>query len=346
MFFILRVTVGFMLALSLHGCVHRGPSVTAVQMGQPLQEVCIRYNVDWTWDGVTQVVILEYKGNKAKALVGSDTVLVGKEKIKLSAPLRRSNSTIYVPEDFETKVITPFGAPSGVSIPKMDVSRLRAYKVIIDPGHGGRDPGAQGRSGVKEKEVVLDIAKRVKMLLEEASIQVVMTRHGDEFISLAERTEIASNSDADIFVSIHANSNPMRKMQGMESYYVKTQHKNDLDENQRQKNEEIFVKKLNMKYSPLLGHVVADMMYVFKAEESVSLAQSIVQQGSEHVQTPNRGARTCRFFVVRNTLIPAVLVEVGFLTNRQEEKRLNMPSYRQKIAEAIAHSVIRYANDS
>ncbi len=341
----MRLVLGLVLLALLGGCVGPRAVVTPPQQGIALQDICARYNVSWTWDGVTQVVILEYRGNKAKALVGSNVVLLGKEKITLSAPLRRANSTIYVPEDFETKVLAPFGITPGGSI-KADTSRLKVRTVVIDAGHGGKDPGAEGHSGVKEKEVVLDIAKDLKMLLEEAGLKVIMTRSSDKFISLPERTEIASKSDADLFVSIHANSNPAKKTEGMEVYYVKTNNKKDLDEEQRDRNEKIFARKLNLKFSPVLTDIIGDMMYAFKTAESSKLARTIVDQGSRHVGTPNRGARSCRFFVVRNTLMPAVLVEVGFLTNRQEERKLNTSAYRRKIAEAVARSVIDYATDS
>ena len=341
-----RFILGVFLIVFLHGCAGRGPYVSPAASGISLQDICARYNVTWQWDGVTQVVILEFKGNKAKALVGSNVVLLGKEKVILSEPLRRANSTIFVPEDFESKVISPFGITPGAGPGQGDWSHLKLRTIILDPGHGGKDPGAEGYSGIKEKEVVLDIAKRVKALLENSGLEIIMTRTNDKFIPLPDRTEIASKSNADLFVSIHAHSNPVRKTRGMEVYYVKTKDKRDLEEDQHEKNEKMFAKSLNMQYSPVLSRVIADMMYTVKTAESSKLARIIVQDGSRIVDTPNRGARTCRFFVVRNTLIPAVLVEVGFLTNRQEERKLNTPAYRQKLAEAIAQSIVKYASDS
>ena len=341
--FFLRLCAGLALVLALHGCATR-PSVPPLTApGIPLKDLCTRYNVSWQWDGVTQVIILEYKNNKAKALVGSNVVVLGKERVELSSPLRRANSTIYVPEDFETKVLVPFGIMPGISGLQVDWARLRIHTVVLDAGHGGKDPGAQSPGGVKEKTVVLDIARRMKDLLEQVGIKVIMTRTRDEFISLPQRTEIASKSDAELYVSIHANANPSRKAQGMEVYYVKTHRKKDLDEEQRQKNERLFVRQLSMKSSPQLTKVVADMMYTLKIAESKKLAQNIVQQASVDVDTPNRGTHPCRFFVVRNTLIPAVLVEVGYLTNRREEQQLNSPVYRQKVAQALARSIIHYA---
>lgn len=326
------------------GCGGRvTPQPTPLQ-GIPLQEVCDRYHVKWQWDGVTQVVMLEYRGNKAKALVGSHTVLIGRDKIELSAPLRRDKSIIYVPEDFESRVLAPFGVITA-GMPKVDLSALKVKTVVIDPGHGGKDPGTKGATGLREKDVVLPIALELKKLLEEAGLTVIMTRTSDSYPTLPQRTEIATDANADIFVSIHANFSPSRKVQGMEVYYVKTQFKKDLDEEQRTKNEKMFTKQLSSKYSPTLKHIVAEMMYQRKVESSQKLAQMIVRQTSELTRSQNRGAKNCRFAVVRNTLMPAVLIEVGYLSNREDERRLAMSSYREKLAEGIAQSILDYAND-
>src|SRR5579863_3778864 len=109
---ILRALIYFLMLLTLHGCGGRPVVVPTPPMGIPLQDICDRYHVTWQWDGVTQVVLMEYRGNISKALVGSSTVLIGDKEITLSAPLRRENSTIYVPEDFEAKVLSPYGIPS------------------------------------------------------------------------------------------------------------------------------------------------------------------------------------------------------------------------------------------
>src|ERR1700674_4591147 len=102
---IFRILIYFLMILTLHGCGGRPVVPPTLPMGIPLQDVCDRYHVSWQWDGVTQVVLLEYKDNQSKALVGSSTVLVGEKEIVLSAPLRREHSIIYVPEDFEAKVL-------------------------------------------------------------------------------------------------------------------------------------------------------------------------------------------------------------------------------------------------
>ena len=332
------------VVILIGGCATVPPVTVAPTTS--LEDVCKRYNIQWQFDSVTQVVLLEFKDHKAKALVGSSVVLIGQQKVGLSGPLRRKNSTIYVPDDFESKVIGSFGAVRSRLGYGVEASSLKIHTIVIDPGHGGKDPGAKGFAGVREKDVVLDIAKKLKLLLQEAGLNVIMTRESDTYPSLEQRTKMATDKDVDFFVSIHANSMPSRKTQGVEVYYVKTQHKRDLDEEQRHKNEKMFTRSLNAAPSNTLSAIVADMMYQLKISESGKMAMRLAHDLSSDLDTPNRGARHCRYFVVRNTLEPAVLIETGFLTNKQEEKRLNSSEYRQRLAESIARSILTYASSS
>jgi len=119
-----------------------------------LRDICSKYNIQWKFDSVTQVVVLEYKIARPR-LDRKRVVLIGEEKIILEAPLRRVNSTIYVPDDFDSKVIGAVGpAHSRLGFPG-DTTNLKVHTIVIDPGHGGKDPGAKGYGGVKEKDVVL-----------------------------------------------------------------------------------------------------------------------------------------------------------------------------------------------
>lgn len=342
---IARAFIYLLMILTLHGCGGRPVVVPNLPVGIPLQEVCDRYHVSWQWDGVTQVVMMEYRGNKSIALVGSATVLIGQKQIILSAPLRRQNSTIYVPEDFEAKVLAPFGVPiTGLSSIE---SSSRVHVIVIDAGHGGKDRGTMAFSGMDEKEIVLDVAKRLRALLEGSGIKVIMTRDTDDFISLPERTIIASRSGADLFVSVHVNSNQDHSVNGLLVYYLDSFARKDLNEEQRKENEKIFLNSLKANDTPTLLSIVTDMMGILKTARSQKLAKLIIREarGVPGVNVRGDGIRLCRFFVVRNTLIPAVLVETGFLSNRQEHSKLVSSLYRQKLAEIIARGVLDYANE-
>ena len=344
---IFRILICFLMLLALPGCGGRPVVSPTPQMGIPLEDICDRYHVTWQWDGVTQVVMMEYRGNKSRALVGSSTVLIGQKQIILSAPLRRQNSTIYVPEDFEAKILAPFGLPmAGLSSVE---SSSRVHVIVIDAGHGGKDRGTMDRGyGIMdEKQIVLDVAKRLRVLLEGAGLKVIMTRDTDDFISLPERTIITSRSGADLFVSIHVNSNQDRAVSGFLVYYLENLAKKDMYEEQRKENESIFLKSLSASDSSTLLGIVSDMMDTLKIAQSQKLARSIVREARAEsgVKVRGDGMRLCRFFVVRNTLIPAVLVETGFLSNRQEHNKLISSLYRQKLAEIIARGILDYANE-
>jgi len=341
-----RFWIYFIMILTLHGCGGRPVVVPTQPVGIPLEEVCSRYHVTWQWDGVTQVVMMEYRGNISKAIVGSSTVLIGQQQVILSAPLRRENSTIYVPEDFETKVIAPFGVPIAGLAPVESSSRVHA--IVIDAGHGGKDLGTMDPSReMHEKEIVLDVAKRLKMLLENAGIKVIMTRDTDNFISLPERTVIAARSGADLFVSVHVNSNPDHAVSGFLVYYLDSIGKREVNEEQRKENVRTFLRSLHAEGSNTLQAIVTDMMDTLKATQSQKLAKLIVREARTEpgVKVRGDGIRLCRFFVVRNTLVPAVLVETGFLSNHLEHNKLISSLYRQKIAEIIARGVLDYANE-
>jgi N-acetylmuramoyl-L-alanine amidase len=342
---IFRILIYFFMILALHGCGER-LVVFPTSPGVPLQDVCDRYHVTWQWDGVTQVVMMEYRGNISKALVGSSTVLIGRHAIILSAPLRRDHSTIYVPEDFEAKVLAPFGVPiAGIG---QVGSFSRVHVIVIDAGHGGKDRGTMDSSReMDEKEIVLDVAKRLRPLLEGAGIRVIMTRDTDDFIPLPERTVIAARSGGDLFISIHVNSNQDHAVSGLLVYYLDTISRGELNEEQRRENERVFLRSLSAYDSQTMQAIVADMMDTLKTAQSQKLAKSIIREARSEpgVKVRGNGIRVCRFFVVRNTLIPAVLVETGFLSNAHEHNKLISPSYRQKMAEIIARGVLDYANE-
>ena len=176
------------------------------------------------------------------------------------------------------------------------------FYVVIDPGHGGPDPGAIGIGGLREAEVVLDVSKRVKNLLSEKGVNVRMTRNNEVDLDLPPRVSIANRTDADIFVSIHANASrgKRRDINGLETFY----------------------------YSGWRGRLLAK-----KIQKQILK----VSPGS-----PDRGVRQGRFFVIKNTKMPAVLVEIGFLTGRLDARRLEKSIHRERLAYAITKGILEY----
>ena len=305
-----------------------------------LKDICARNGISWQWDHVSQVATLRYKGAKAKVLVGSDIVLIGNDRITLSMPVRTVRSAVRVPADFQTKVINRLKRKA----PYHELHEItKVRKIIIDAGHGGKDPGAIGFKGVQEKRIVLDISKRLNKILRHRGFKVTMTRRKDEFISLQRRTEITSRANADLFISVHANSSPVRSVHGIEVFIAQDMGYKDKNEVQRKKNKKLLFKELSIKRgSTDIENIVSDMLYTYKQPEAKKLAERIVRKTVKMTKTKNRGVKKSRFFVVRNTLIPAVLVEVGFLTNPKEAKLLKTGSYREKMALALAEGIEDY----
>ena len=182
-----------------------------------------------------------------------------------------------------------------------DIERNKFY-VVIDPGHGGPDPGAIGLGGLRETEVVLDVSKRVKKLLSEKGVKVRLTRNNEVDLDLPPRVLIANRTDADIFVSIHANASrgKRRDINGLETFY----------------------------YTGWRGRLLA---------KEIQKQILKVSPGS-----PDRGVRQGRYFVIKNTRMPAVLVEIGFLTGRLDARRLEKSIHRQRIAYAITKGILEY----
>ncbi len=321
------------LIVLLAGCATVPPQVTQTS----LPDVCQSFHISWQMDEVTQAITLRRGAKEARLLVGSDIVLIGHDRIQLRAPLTLFNGMIIVPPDFKKKVIDRL-------LTVAPVAEGRRFTVVLDAGHGGKDPGAIGRSGVFEKDVVLDITQRLKASLEKRGIDVVMTRDRDEFITLAKRTEIASRVNADLFLSIHANTEPSRRVRGVEVYSAKDLGYQEKREEQRLRNLKIMAAGSTVTSgSAMAAAIVGDMMYFHKRLISPELAGDVARKLSRDLKTSNRGARRSGFFVVRNTLMPAVLVEVGFLSHYREEKMLKNSAYCEKIADSLAESVLQYA---
>jgi len=220
---------------------------------------------------------------------------------------------------------------------------LKINRVVIDPGHGGADEGTVGRRGLMEKELVLDVAKRLGKLIEERMrSEVIYTRVDDTFIPLQVRTELANEKKADLFLSIHANSSPHPKIGGIEVYYLNfTRSADALDVATRENaSSEKSVYELRDLIQTITLHE--------KIEESKEFASKVqgTLQTFETKYNPaakNRGVKKAPFVVLIGASMPSILAEVGFLSNAREEQLLKRPDHRQRLAESLYQGVARYA---
>ena len=194
--------------------------------------------------------------------------------------------------------------------------------VVLDAGHGGKDPGAIGKYGTMEKDVVLDIVKRTGKLLEKSGIKVFYTRDEDVFVPLLERTKMANDTNGKLFVSIHANANKNRKIQGFETYLLRPGKSEDAIEVASRENSVINLEEIKDQYADLSGEalIMATMAQSMFMKESEDLASIIQMELDKRLSTPNRGVKQAGFYVLIGASMPNVLVEVGFLSNPSEEK--------------------------
>ncbi|MBI3600805.1 MAG: N-acetylmuramoyl-L-alanine amidase [Nitrospinae bacterium] len=220
-------------------------------------------------------------------------------------------------------------------------------RIVIDPGHGGKDSGAIGKRGLMEKAVVLDIAKRVRDIIKnKTGYEVILTRDSDVFIPLEERTVIANIKKADLFISIHANASRRRSAMGIETYFQGIPRTDEERETAAREN----MAAANDGLAPddnLLEFILADMKNTHKINESSQLAGVIQDSlikgvGSRYDDVKNLGVKQAMFYVLHKAKMPSILVETSFISNPDEERRFRDPKYREHIAQSIFSGIKSY----
>ena len=232
-------------------------------------------------------------------------------------------------------------ADSGGGHPAAPQSGFRT--VVIDPGHGGSETGAIGPSGLTEKEVVLDIANRLRDLLQaNLGLHVELTREADIDKALEERTAHANWLKADIFISIHANAYRGRGVRGAETFFLSDRASDDNARRLAAMENETLDLGGPASGDTGLQMLLWDMAQTAHLQESSQLADMIQQQLNQLSGTSDRGIKQAPFRVLRGANMPAVLVEVGFISNSDEERLLADPRHRQRIAESLSESINHY----
>ena len=228
----------------------------------------------------------------------------------------------------------------------------RRYRVIVDAGHGGKDPGAVGVGGIREKDVTMDVARVLSdKLRRRLNADVILTRSGDKYVSLAARKDQANRAEADLFVSIHANASDNRHASGVETYYLNNTDdratrrlallENGVDE---------LVGSRDVSVDADLPLILSDMVQGSKEQDSILLADHIQSQvvrsvGTRYKAVRDLGVKKGPFYVLDGTYMPSVLVEAGFLTNREESARIGSTVYRELVAEGVYRGIRDYLED-
>lgn len=226
-----------------------------------------------------------------------------------------------------------------------DPSPAQRYRIMLDPGHGGHDPGAVGVNGVAEKDVVLAISRRLgRKLATRLPVEVLFTRTADVFVPLEERTARANAAKADVFISIHANASTNRDLHGIETYYL-----NNTDDRATIRlaamENGLFRGQSPREYG--LSYILSDLIQKGKEEESIALAHHLqtamlTRAKAHYPAVRNLGVKKGPFYVLVGAHMPCVLVEVAFISHRVEGKHLLSPEYQEVLAEGLFLGIVRF----
>ncbi len=224
--------------------------------------------------------------------------------------------------------------------------------IVIDAGHGGRDYGAIGQKNLREKDVSLGIAKELaKMIRKDKQFKVIMTRDRDKTMTLEERAKIANESSCDLFISIHANASPKKHVRGWNVFFL-AQARNDSARSVAQFENSVFLRDQAPESTideapmvdyndPILG-IINEMIMTEFQMESHDFAIMVDREFRKQLKIPSRGVDQAGFFVLNKVYAPSVLLEVGFITNKQEEKLLKTKKYQKSVAKAVYNSIKRF----
>ena len=221
--------------------------------------------------------------------------------------------------------------------------RTKSYTtIVIDPGHGGRDPGARGQQGTEEKDITLKVALKLRDLLkQQRGIHVLMTRERDEFVELEDRAKFANGQEADLFVSIHVNSHPQRSVKGLEIYHFgEAKDQRALEVAARENGTPLNSTGVGWEY------LVADLLTAKKIEASLELAwttkEAMVANLNGQYAMVDHGVKTAPFYVLRFTSMPSILAEIAYISNTGEEDLLRTTRFTSRVAEALMGGITSF----
>jgi N-acetylmuramoyl-L-alanine amidase len=214
--------------------------------------------------------------------------------------------------------------------------------IVIDPGHGGKDPGGIGEYGIKEKNIVLPVAKYLKYELNKRGYKVYLTRYTDKFITLKNRTKFANKKHADIFISLHCNISPKHSdVYGVETYFLSPARSSRAKRVAKLENSAIG--NLHSTTQNILLNFLNKNRIIDSTKLSIDIQKSLIYNLKKQYQNiRDGGVRPAPFWVLVGTNMPAILIEMGYLSNKMEAKRLNSKTYQKKLAKYIADGIENY----
>lgn len=304
-----------------------------------------RFKLDVSYNDLTGDIILSDKKIILKIVPGLSQFEINQKVYSLTRPITMVNGQVFV----DRKVLDLLTNKESTPIKKEATivqEFPKDFTVVIDPGHGGKDPGTSGEKGTEEKKVALTVGLMLKDELEKMGATVVMTRSRDIFIPLPERPLVASTIGADIFISLHLNSTKDSAVEGVEVFVYR--YREQEYENNRAT---AAVQNISIKKSLLADDcyismgIESDLLRLQQyssIEESHKLASSILINVLERGNMSNRGIKEANFVVLRNATCPSILIEMGFLSHADTETKFQTGAYCSSIANRIALGILKY----
>lgn len=245
------------------------------------------------------------------------------------------------PSTFTVSVSTPVEpVVSGKDL----VPEKKKIRLVLDAGHGGDDPGAIGPNGTREKDINLSIAlETARLLKEDGNFEVILTRESDVFIPLAERTNLANEKKADLFISIHCNAAFKKSTRGFEIYFLSEKASDpEAAATEILENSVVELEKKKLVKKSKVQEILWSLVVTEFINESAELCSFMAENVPGRLQTENRGIKQAGFYVLRGAQMPAVLVECGYLSNPGEEAKLRQKYYQQQISDGIYNAILKY----
>ena len=340
------------LVILISGCatIPTGENIATYSIGGvtyfPLITLCDLRGVAMQYDALLRTVYLSKDAQRVSLRVGDVLMLVNDSVMHLDSPIDVYQGTIAVPRQFKEQVFDILFRQVVLVGRRAGIGKIKLNKVVIDAGHGGNDPGAIGKSGLREKDVNLDIAKRLSSLLRAEGVQTVFTRSTDKFIPLSTRVNIANKSGADLFISIHSNAARSRSLSGFEVYYVAPSVSDSKRAALTARSTSLNLKDTVFSSDTQdLRAIVWDMIYANSRAESIELSRSLCKVMDASIDANILGVKNARFQVLKGITMPGILIEVGFVSNLNEEGLLRTGVYREKLAAGILEGIREYSQD-
>jgi N-acetylmuramoyl-L-alanine amidase len=314
----------------------------------------------------TEKIVIYIDNLKIKLSSNIAFIIIDDKVYQMGSKLIKSNDEYYVPIDDFFNILSIHGSDNhSIDYTTMSIALNSKIKniakpvatvdltkeknkwefntIIIDPGHGGKDPGSIGYKGTKEKDITLDVAKRLaKKIQKNLRVKTILTRDEDVWMRLQDRTRLANDKNGRLFISIHANSVDDRRANGFETYMIGTNKNAAAVRTAARENAVLDLEGTNSAKLTDEDLITATMAQSGFAKQSEQFAALVQEEMDKRVQSKNRGVKQAGFYVLMGASMPNVLIELGFISNPNEEKKLNSSSYKDMLATSIYYAILKY----